>query len=114
MCAPKACPLGSWVSCEGKVRCDNCTAGRYCPQPTVSVLCPAGSFCGPAASSPTPCPAGSFCRIGESVPRPCRAGFYCPAAATMAIMCPAGSFCAGGASAPQPCPTAQTAGASSC
>jgi hypothetical protein len=98
MCAAIACPLGSWVSCAGKVRCDDCPVGSNCPTVTTSLLCPAGSFCPARSSQPTRCPAGYFCYVGCKVSALCPAGFFCPA----------------GSSNPQRCPSATTTGRSVC
>ncbi len=62
------------MSCAGKKSCDACSAGRYCPTPTTSLLCPAGSFCPEGASAPAPCPAGKHCPLGSSKPRECPEG----------------------------------------
>jgi hypothetical protein len=78
MCAPIPCPLGTFVTCVGKVRCDACNPGRYCPTTTSNIICPAGNYCPPGSSAPTPCPPGFYCYIGSSAPTPCQSGFSCP------------------------------------
>lgn len=72
------CPLGTWVSCAGKVRCDACMEGRYCPTVTESLLCPAGFFCPASTYVPIPCPAGTHCFVGAKVPAQCGIGQYGP------------------------------------
>jgi hypothetical protein len=98
MCEAIACPLGTWVTCAGKERCDDCPVGRYCPNVTTSLLCPAGFHCPLNTFQPIPCPAGSFCYVGTKVPTECPVGFFCPA----------------GASTKQPCPRGESAGMSTC
>jgi hypothetical protein len=66
MCKPLPCPPGTFVTCVGKVRCEVCDAGRYCPVPTESILCPTGNYCPPGSSAPTPCPEGKSCQLGSS------------------------------------------------
>ncbi|KAJ4269974.1 hypothetical protein NW762_001646 [Fusarium torreyae] len=49
-----------------------CQAGYYCPlegKGQKKIRCPAGSYCQPGASSPTPCNAGSSCPQGASYER---------------------------------------------
>ena len=103
MCAPVHCPSGTYVSCPGKQSCDSCPAGRFCPNVTTSILCPAGYSCIGGVSAPTRCQAGRFCHIGSSAPKPCPPGFYCVRAATVNVICPAGSFCPLGSSSPSAC-----------
>ncbi len=79
MCVPIICPPGTFVTCVGKVSCDTCAAGRFCPTTTSSLICPAGNYCPPGSFEPTTCPQGFFCYIGSSAPKPCPNGFVCPA-----------------------------------
>ena len=65
MCKPLPCPPGTFVTCVGKVRCEVCDKGRYCPIPTQSLLCPAGSYCPAGSSAPTPCPPSVKCLVGS-------------------------------------------------
>jgi hypothetical protein len=88
MCEPVACPLGTWVSCAGKERCDDCPIGRYCPNVTTSLLCPAGFYCPVKTFQPIPCPAGSYCYIGSKVAKECPVGFFCPAGSSTIQLCP--------------------------
>jgi hypothetical protein len=78
MCTPIACQLGTFVTCPGKVRCDPCDAGRYCPTTTSMLICPAGNYCPMGSSAPTPCPVGFYCNIGSKTPEACPAGYSCP------------------------------------
>ena len=103
MCSAIQCPLGSWLSCAGKVRCDNCTAGRYCPRVDATFLCPAKFYCPPASSQPTPCPAGSYCPLGSAFPSACPAGYFCPSGSAVKLPCLSGSYCPAAASAPVAC-----------
>ena len=85
MCTPIECQPGSYVSCGGKVTCDPCSPGRYCPDPKHSVLCPKGYYCPPGASAPAPCPAGYKCHLGSSAPqKPARRLLEAAAAAAAA------------------------------
>ena len=102
MCTPFQCPLGSWVSCAGKVSCDSCTAGRYCPNVTTTLICPPGFFCPESSYQTTPCPAGSYCPIGSPAPRLCPSGFYCPTGASVQISCPSNDATVTGASSCSP------------
>ncbi len=68
MCTPLKCPPGTFVTCAGKVRCETCDSGRYCPIPTQSLLCPVNYYCPAGSSAPTPCPDGKRCQLGSSAP----------------------------------------------
>ncbi len=110
------CPIGSAIFCPGGTfgnetglsdpTCSgNCTAGFFClggSTATDSILCPAGTFCPPASSNPTPCEFGTFnVNEGEtnsSACITCPAGFFCPFTSLPPVICPAGSFCEEGSS----------------
>jgi hypothetical protein len=81
MCTPEKCPLGTFVSCAGKVRCDPCPARRYCPNVTHALLCPAGHFCPERSSAPQPCCEGQTCPLGSEFPALCLGG--CAAVTTV-------------------------------
>ena len=68
MCKPLKCPPGTFVTCAGKVRCETCDRGRYCPKPTKSLLCPVNYYCPPGSSAPTPCPKYHTCPLGSWAP----------------------------------------------
>ena len=72
MCNATACPLGTFVSCPGKVRCDPCPAGRYCPNVTISLLCPANFYCPVNTYIPTPCPSGKRSNVGSKSSSQCK------------------------------------------
>ena len=117
MCNATACPPGTFVSCAGKKSCDLCPAGRFCSVPTVSTICPAGSYCPAGSSIPVTCPAGSWCHVGSATYRTCPAGYYCPAGASIQEACPVGYVCpSAGLSTytDNPCPGATTPGLSVC
>lgn len=114
-----SCPAGSYgetaalntSACSGQ-----CTAGYYCPSGSVNataVVCPLGSFCPPAAGTPTPCgpgvfgnstalvttlcsgqcPAGYFCPGPTVTPIPCgNATVYCPSGSQFPLIVPPGFF----------------------
>jgi hypothetical protein len=85
MCVPIICPPGTFVTCVGKVSCDTCDAGRYCPTTTSNLICPAGNYCPPGSSAPTTCPEGFYCFIGSSAPTPCPSGYLCPQGCSIPI-----------------------------
>ena len=87
MCQPTPCPPGTFVTCAGKKSCDACAAGRYCPTPTSSVLCPAGSFCPEGSSAPALCPALSYCPLGSAQPLACPPGTTSDAGARKRSQC---------------------------
>lgn len=74
MCKPQACPLGTFVSCAGKERCDPCPERRYCPNVTRALLCPAGHFCPESSWAPQPCCEGHSCPLGSRRPVLCLGG----------------------------------------
>jgi hypothetical protein len=65
LCNATACPLGTFVSCPGKVRCDTCSEGRYCPNVSTSLLCPANFYCPPGTYNPIPCGSGKHSNVGS-------------------------------------------------
>jgi hypothetical protein len=98
MCNATQCPLGTYVSCAGKVTCDDCPVGRYCPEVDKSLICPPGNYCPVRSSAPIPCPAGSYCYIGAKVATLCTAGFYCPAMSSFQVPCSTPAACPTGSS----------------
>ncbi|KAF4454510.1 hypothetical protein F53441_3014 [Fusarium austroafricanum] len=79
---PKACTVArlSGITCSwngtnvgmGVFEPIVCQAGYYCPldqQGQKKIRCPAGSYCQPGASTPTPCLSGSRCPEGSSYQR---------------------------------------------
>ncbi len=117
MCEPIPCPPGTWVGFSpGKVRCDSCPAGRYCPNVTKTFLCPTSFYCPAGSTQPTPCPPAFFCPLGSNSPKPCPAGFYCPAQTSVQVLCQAGTFCLNGSTVPTPCGPGESSapGSSAC
>ena len=68
MCEPSKCEPGTFVTCVGKVSCDACPKGRFCPTVTTSTLCPAGFFCPGSSPEPIPCPPNKRCPLGSHKP----------------------------------------------
>ena len=58
--------------------------------------CPAGYYCLPGGTAPTPCPGGTYQPMAgaDNVTDciACPAGYYCPTASTATIICPVGTF----------------------
>jgi len=54
-----------------------CPAGFYCPTPTESYICPAGSFCKKGSVEPTQCPAMASCPEGSVKASLSWFGFVC-------------------------------------
>ena len=87
LCAPTPCPPGTFVTCAGKVSCDACAKGRYCPTVTTTVLCPAGYYCPGGVSAPTPCTANHYCHLGSAEPIHCPDGKTSPAGSSSKSQC---------------------------
>ena len=113
-CAP--CPGGWACETSGLSAPSNpCLAGYFCTSGSSTVspsvdsnvggICPPGSYCLDASTSPRSCVAGTFSSVsGASVCSPCPAGFTCTTSGTTAPMpCPAGNYCPSGSISPVPC-----------
>ena len=87
LCNATKCHNGTFVTCAGKISCDPCAHGRYCPTVTTSVLCPAGWYCAGGVYTPTKCPANYYCHIGSSAPIPCPSGTTTPAGSKNKSQC---------------------------
>ena len=126
---PLPCPRGMYCGDVGLVSpSGECLQGFYClsgasvPNPTDGLSgypCPAGHFCGPGVTEPSPCPVGTYlnvtgansssdctsCTAGsycasEGLPYPsgpCQAGYYCPEGSVIpndeAYICTPGHYC---------------------
>ena len=121
-----ACPRGFFrINTRGEslLACAPCLSGHYCNETALTspVTCPAGSYCVPGATEPTPCPIGTFSNstnlkddldctlcspgkycdtIGLTEPTgDCDAGYYCIEGATSAAPVddlPRGDICTAG------------------
>ena len=128
------CPASTFISDETDLSNITCSSGFYCPTPSTSLSCPAGSFCVSGSSSPTSCSYVSLlassptaalvrspttalaatlsgvpvmsnvCPTGSSGPVYCPSGYYCPNVSSQ-IICPAGYFCKDYSAAPTRCPS---------
>ena len=80
------------------IKCTACPSSHYCSSGS-PVLCPAGSYCPPFSTTPTPCPAGTFSSAvgaaSSTTCAPCSAGFFSGAGAVQCTPCPAGTMVAG-------------------
>jgi hypothetical protein len=97
------CPQGAYCDSSGLLIYTNCTAGTFnnvsgSSDKTACLLCPSGSYCGPAAgqANPTECAAGKFNNIsGSTSPIDCincPLGEFCPQGSAYGDFCPPGTY----------------------
>ncbi|XP_061734344.1 neurogenic locus notch homolog protein 3-like [Nerophis ophidion] len=92
--------------CEGRFYCREGSKSATPVDGHTGGLCPPGSYCPPASSSPSPCPPGTFSNIsGLSRPEDCvrcPPGLYCLGSNNTAPSgwCSPGYYCTGGSAAP--------------
>jgi len=88
----QVCPRGTVQNISlphAERRCQTCQQGFYCPNTTVQIPCPLGSFCN--STFEKPCEAGYYCP-NSTVQLPCPIGYYCPMRSTSPFLCLAGTF----------------------
>jgi len=98
-----SCPEGSFCETPGLgAPTNNCTAGYYCPQGSITGnssanLCPSGYSCPPGSSMAIKCSGGTYSDLpGLAECKYCPARFYCPDNSNQTIECPVGSYCPNG------------------
>lgn len=102
------CPAGTWAEADNADSCDDCPAGKYCPNTgtgatgNLPISCPTGHYCLATSIAPIPCPLGTYNSAVEADGLDdciaCDAGKYCaePGLSAVSGDCTAGFKCISG------------------
>ena len=87
------CSSGQYV--DGSYTCQNCPAGKYCPDFYSSPInCPTGTYSPITQTSCTVCEAGYMCPNVDGTGRvACTAGYFALPGSTACTICPIGFYC---------------------